>query len=192
MWIIILLFLLAIAYPAKWLCDALPPHLIGAICIGLLAVGWVGLVANLIDPAKTSNRLRILRHVSAALFLAAVPMSCSTINYMSADPSVDVLGFQKSTPRGVVDDSPHNFQTRSERRGSMVENLPSNILWLIKYLVSPHGLLSLVAAFVGALPFVVLLLKESDKESPSDWLRGQFWLLTIVATVFFLIVFNRS
>ena len=192
MWILGLLLLVAIAYAANWLAQVLPPPVIAGICGGLLAIGWLGLSTNLIDSGKTSNTLRILRHVSATLFLAAVPMSCSTVNYMSVDPKVDVLGFEKSSPRGKLNNSSYKAQTRGQRRAKMIENLPGNILWLIQFLISPHGLLSLAGAFVGALPFIILFRQERQRESPEYWLRGNFWFLTVIVTVFFLIVFNRS
>jgi hypothetical protein len=190
--ILLLAFLAAIAFPAKWFSELLPPPVVGAVCgLGLL-LGWVGYFASHADHAAWSGRFRTLRHVAAVFLLASVPMSCSTINYFSTDPSRDVLGFEKETPRGYVDSSPYRFRTRSQRRANMLRNLPGNIAGRVAFVASPHGAALLTGAAFGALPFILLFRRERERVAPGQWLKARFWLWTTVATIFFLVVFNGS
>lgn len=191
--ILLLAFLAAIAFPAKWFSELLPPVVVGAVCgLGLL-FGWVGYFASHADKAALSGRLRTLRQVAAVFLLASVPMSCSTINYFSNDPSRDMLGFEKETPRGyVVESSPYRFRTRSQRRANMIEGLPGDIAGRAAFLASPHGATLLTAAAFGAMPFILLFRRERHRAAPGQWLNGSFWLWTTIATIFFLIVYNGS
>ena len=191
--ILLLAFFAAIAFPAKWFSELLPAVVVGGICgLGLL-LGWVGYFASRADRASWSGRFRTLRHVAAVFLLASVPMSCSAINYLSADPNRDVLGFEKETPRGYVEpSSPYRFRTRSQRRAKMIESLPGDIAGRVAFAASPHGATLLTGAAFGALPFILLFRRECKQAAPGQWLSEGFWLWTAIATIFFLIVFNGS
>jgi hypothetical protein len=190
--ILLLAALAAIAFPAKWLSELLPPVAVGALCGFGLLLGWIGYFASRVDDASGSSRFRTLRHTASVFLLASVPMSCSTINYLSPDPRRDVLGFEKETPRGYVDSSPYRYRTRSQRRANMIQSLPGGIAGRIAFVASPHGATLLTAAALGALPFILLFRRECERLASGQWLNGTFWLWVTVATVFFLVVFSGS
>jgi hypothetical protein len=190
--ILLIAFFAAIAFPAKWFSQLTPPVVVGALCGVLVLLGWAVYLASLLGNATTA-RSRRMRQLVAVFLVAAAPMSCSTVNYLSADATRDVFGFQKETARGYeAPHTPYRYRTRGQRRAAMMKNLPGQIGGRLAFAVSPHGSTLLAAAVLGVVPFALLFRRESSRDVPSRWLNGNFWIWTSVAAIFFLVVFSQS
>jgi len=79
----------------------------------------------------------------ACLIAPAIFGALGGVNHLSGEPATDVYGFEKAK-----DQRSGGFQTRSQRREKLVENL-------FGYVTSGHGLASLGTAIAVALPFIV-------------------------------------
>ena len=115
--------------------------------ISILFSGVVGLVAvAALHYTRVENafeKKEILGIALACLIAPAIFAALGAVNQLSSEAATDVYGFEKTK-----DQRSGGFQTRSQRREKLVENLFS-------YVTSRHGLASLGTAAAVALPFVV-------------------------------------
>ena len=115
--------------------------------ISILFSGIVSLVAvatlHYARAEHAFEKKEILGIALACLIAPAILGALGAVNHLSGESARDVYGFERS-------DNPRSggFQTRSQRRGKLVEDL-------FGYITSKHGLASLGTAAAVALPFVV-------------------------------------
>jgi len=111
--------------------------------VGLLAAATLHYAKAKHDFEKK----QILGIALACLIAPALFGALGGVNHLSGDSAKDVYGFER-----IEGQSSEGFQTKSQRREKLVENL-------FGYVTSKHGLASLATGIAAALPFIVVSLR---------------------------------
>ena len=126
--------------------------------ISILSAGVLSLLAaatlHYTKAKYDSEKKKILGIALACLIVPALFGALGGVNHLSGDSAKDVYGFEK-----IEGQSSEGFQTRSQRREKLVENL-------FGYVTSKHGLASIATAIAVALPFLVASLRLLGGNKP--------------------------